>query len=65
MPIEPLTQQQSWVREKRAFTPHPAKLGEGRKVVFGIITSGIVTFFPLNMEGFYVRDVYIVPNSYS
>jgi len=30
MPIEPLTQQQSCVREKRVFAPHPAKLGEGR-----------------------------------
>ncbi len=36
MPIEPLTQQQSWVRGKRASPP--AKLGEGRKAdVSGIV----------------------------
>jgi len=28
---KPLAQQQSWVRGKRAFPHHPAKLGEGRK----------------------------------
>jgi len=41
MPIETLTQQQSWVRGKRAFLPPPAKLGVGRKAV---VTYGIVTY---------------------
>jgi hypothetical protein len=31
LPVEPLTQQQSWVRGERPFFPPPAKLGEGKK----------------------------------
>jgi hypothetical protein len=59
MPIEPLTQQQSWVRGRKAFLP---------SLSFGI-TFGICVYVRDSYEfqysyvrDCYVRDVYVVPS---
>jgi hypothetical protein len=44
MPIEPLTQQQSWARWKGLFPPPQAKLGEK---------------IPKNLRDYFVRDYFV------
>jgi hypothetical protein len=67
MPIEPLTQQQSWVRGKRAFLSSPAKLEEGGKGPFPLRQLSLgrgkrpFPLIQLGIQDFYIWDYYINP----
>jgi hypothetical protein len=63
LPVEPLTQQQSWVRGERPFSLPPAKLGEGKKAFqFRKSRKAIPKKIPKKIRAFYVREKFVAPS---